>query len=75
MWDISFYLEIIIDRYPFIVIYAYYKYASIIVYTNTTARGTHRRKERDEIDFQATTFLIMQFMFLVCIIPKLSWHS
>ncbi len=31
-----------------------------------------RRKERDEIGLQATPFLIMQFMFLVCIIPKLS---
>jgi hypothetical protein len=39
--NISIYLESIIDRYLFIVIYAYYKYASIIVYTNTTASGTH----------------------------------
>jgi len=41
MWDIYFYLEIIVDRYPFIVIYAYYKYASIIVYTNTIASDTN----------------------------------
>ena len=75
MWDISFYLEIIIDRYPFIVIYAYSKYASIIVYTNTTASGTHSRKERDKIDFRATTFLTMRFMLLVCIIPKLTRQS
>jgi hypothetical protein len=39
--NISIYLERIIDRYLFIVIYAYYKYASIIVYTNTTVSGTH----------------------------------
>ena len=39
--NISIYLEIIKDRYLFIVIYAYYKYASIIVYTNTTASGTN----------------------------------
>jgi hypothetical protein len=37
---ISIYIEIIIDRYIFIRIYTYYKYASIIVYTNTTASGT-----------------------------------
>jgi hypothetical protein len=39
--NISIYLERIIDRYLFIVIYVYYKYASIIVYTNTTASGIH----------------------------------
>ena len=37
---IYIYIEIIIDRYLFIGIYTYYKYASIIVYTNTTTSGT-----------------------------------
>ena len=52
--------------------YLYYYQVEIV-----KANSSIRTEERNEmkLTFKRATFLIMQFMFLVCFRPKPAWHN